>query len=102
MYLGPLIVKKHLTITDLWNKNALDSSQLKMGKKFLHCFLTYCTREVGPSFTHSIWKKFNMRWSDYMPDNEVSDFIKSNVSFTLLIYECICIIYNNIVIYNTL
>ncbi|EDW10932.2 uncharacterized protein Dmoj_GI14106, isoform C [Drosophila mojavensis] len=77
-FTGPLIVKKHLTITDLWNKNALDSSQLKMGKKFLHCFLTYCTREVGPSFTHSIWKKFNMRWSDYMPDNEVSDFIKSN------------------------
>ncbi|TDG39244.1 hypothetical protein AWZ03_014335, partial [Drosophila navojoa] len=77
-FTGPLIVKKHLTVTDLWNKNSLDSSQLKMGKKFLHCFLTYCTREVGPSFTHSIWKKYNMCWSDYMPDNEVSDFIKSN------------------------
>ncbi|XP_023168986.2 eukaryotic translation initiation factor 4 gamma 1 isoform X3 [Drosophila hydei] len=77
-FIGPLIVKKHLVITDLWNKNLLDSSQLSMGKMFLKSFLLYSTREVGPSYTHNIWKKFNMRWSDFMPDNEVNDFIENN------------------------
>lgn len=77
---GPLIVKKHLTVSDLWNETLRDNSEPGMGKKFLKTYLTYCTREVGPNFTRNMWKQFNMRWSDFMPDNEVIDFIESNVS----------------------
>ncbi|XP_064537720.1 eukaryotic translation initiation factor 4 gamma 3 isoform X2 [Drosophila montana] len=77
-FAGPLIVKKHLTVSDLWNDNLRDNSEPGMGKKFLKTYLTYCTREVGPNFTRNMWKQFNMRWSDFMPDNEVIDFIESN------------------------
>ncbi|XP_033250157.1 eukaryotic translation initiation factor 4 gamma 3 isoform X1 [Drosophila miranda] len=77
-FAGPLIVKKILTVSDLWNKNLKDNSPSNVGKKFLKTYLTYCTREVGPSFTRSMWIKFNLHWSDFMPDNEVIDFIESN------------------------
>lgn len=63
-----------------------------MGKMFLKSFLLYSTREVGPSYTHNIWKKFNMRWSDFMPDNEVNDFIENNVSWASFIEDkCLCV-----------
>ncbi|XP_017853564.1 eukaryotic translation initiation factor 4 gamma 1 isoform X1 [Drosophila busckii] len=74
-FAGPLIVKEILTISDLWNQNLSCSN---MGKKFLKTYLTYCAREIGPNFTRSMWKRFNMRWSDFMSDNEVNDFIESN------------------------
>ncbi|XP_030379801.1 eukaryotic translation initiation factor 4 gamma 3 isoform X2 [Scaptodrosophila lebanonensis] len=77
-FAGPLIVKKILTVADLWNKQLKDSSPPYMGKKFLKTYLTYCTREVGPNFTRSMWKRFNLHWSDFMPDNEVNDFIATN------------------------
>ncbi|KAH8398901.1 hypothetical protein KR222_005988 [Zaprionus bogoriensis] len=77
-FAGPLIVKKLLTVSDLWNKNLRDNSPSSMGKKFLKTYLTYCTREVGPNFTRNMWQKFSMRWSDFMPDSEVIDFIESN------------------------
>ncbi|XP_023036153.1 eukaryotic translation initiation factor 4 gamma 3 isoform X2 [Drosophila willistoni] len=77
-FAGPLIVKKILTVADLWNKDLKDSSTPNLGKKFLKAYLTYCTREVGPNFTRQMWKQFNMLWSDFMPENEVADFIESN------------------------
>ncbi|XP_032597852.1 eukaryotic translation initiation factor 4 gamma 3 [Drosophila grimshawi] len=74
-FAGPLIVKKVLTVSDLWNNNLRDHH---MGKQFLKAYLTYCTREVGPNFTRSMWKKFNMHWSDFMPESEAIAFIESN------------------------
>ncbi|XP_022217232.1 eukaryotic translation initiation factor 4 gamma 3 isoform X3 [Drosophila obscura] len=77
-FAGPLIVKKILTVSDLWNNYLKDNSPSNVGKKFLKTYLTYCTREVGPNFTRSMWIKFNLHWSDFMPDNEVIDFIETN------------------------
>ncbi|XP_016976409.1 eukaryotic translation initiation factor 4 gamma 3 isoform X2 [Drosophila rhopaloa] len=77
-FAGPLIVKKILTVSDLWNKNMKDSSPSHVAKKFLKTYLIYCTQEVGPNFARSMWTKFNLKWSDFMPENEVPDFIKSN------------------------
>lgn len=79
--LGPLIVKNLLTVSDLWNKNLQENSPSTMGKKFLKTYLQYCTREVGPNFTRNMWKKFNMRWSDFMAESEISDFVESNVIY---------------------
>ncbi|XP_070143854.1 eukaryotic translation initiation factor 4 gamma 3 isoform X2 [Drosophila kikkawai] len=77
-FAGPLIVKKVLTVSDLWNKNLKDNSPSSVAKKFLKTYLIYCTHEVGPNFTRSMWTKFSLHWSDFMPENEVNDFIKSN------------------------
>ncbi|XP_041674449.1 eukaryotic translation initiation factor 4 gamma 3 isoform X2 [Drosophila eugracilis] len=77
-FAGPLIVKKILTVSDLWNKNLKDNSPLKVAKKFLKTYLIYCTQEVGPNFARSMWIKFNLKWSDFMPENEIEDFIKCN------------------------
>ncbi|XP_017051337.1 eukaryotic translation initiation factor 4 gamma 3 isoform X2 [Drosophila ficusphila] len=77
-FAGPLIVKKILTVSDLWNKYLKDNSPSRMAKKFLKTYLIYCTQEVGPNFTRSMWTKFNLKWSDFMPENEVADFIKDN------------------------
>ncbi|XP_034670521.1 eukaryotic translation initiation factor 4 gamma 3 isoform X1 [Drosophila subobscura] len=77
-FAGPLIVKKILTVSDLWNNNLKENSPSNVGKKFLKTYLTYCTREVGPNFTRSMWIKFNLHWSDFMPDNEVIEFIETN------------------------
>ncbi|KAH8272468.1 hypothetical protein KR044_006340, partial [Drosophila immigrans] len=76
-FAGPLVVKKVLTVSDLWTKDLRDNLS-GQGKNFLKTYLTYCTREVGPNFTRNMWKKFNIRWADFMPDSEVNDFIKSN------------------------
>ncbi|KAH8283232.1 hypothetical protein KR054_004740, partial [Drosophila jambulina] len=77
-FAGPLIVKKFVTVSDLWNKNLKDNSPSNVAKKFLKTYLIYCTQEVGPNFTRSMWTKFTLHWSDFMPENEVNDFIKSN------------------------
>lgn len=79
---GPLIVRKILTIHDLWTEKLrkAESSNCEMGKKFLKTYLQYCSREIGPSFTRNMFRKFNMKWSDYMPEVEVEKFIQSNVS----------------------
>ncbi|KAL9911288.1 eukaryotic translation initiation factor 4 gamma 3 isoform X1 [Glossina fuscipes] len=79
-FTGPLIVKKILTIHDLWTEKLrkAESSNCEMGKKFLKTYLQYCTREIGPSFTRSMFKKFNMKWSDYIPEVEIETFIQSN------------------------
>ncbi|KAH8269791.1 hypothetical protein KR018_006620 [Drosophila ironensis] len=77
-FVGPLIVKNILTVSDLWNTKLKDNSPSNVAKKFLKTYLTYCTREVGPNFTRSMWIKFKMQWSDFMPANEVKDFIESN------------------------
>jgi len=45
--------------------------------------LIYCTQEVGPNFARNMWIKFNLKWSDFMPESEVADFIKFNVSLFL-------------------
>lgn len=66
-----------------------------MGKKFLKTYLQYCTREVGPNFTRSMWQKFNMRWSDFMEESEIADFIETNVRYINIyinIYKTIIII----------
>ncbi|XP_060661322.1 eukaryotic translation initiation factor 4 gamma 3 isoform X1 [Drosophila nasuta] len=76
-FAGPLVVKKVLTLSDLWTKNLRDNPSCE-GKHFLKTYLTYCTREVGPNFTRNMWKKFNIRWVDFMPDSEVKNFIESN------------------------
>jgi len=86
LFLGPLIVKKVLTVSDLWTKSLQDNPS-SMGKNFLKTYLTYCTREVGPNFTRNMWQKFNMRWSDFMPESEVIDFIESNVSQAFLSFN---------------
>ncbi|XP_043947144.1 eukaryotic translation initiation factor 4 gamma 3 isoform X2 [Drosophila biarmipes] len=77
-FAGPLIVKKILTLSDVWNKNLKDNSPSSVAKKFLKTYLIYCTQDVGPKFARSMWSKFNLKWSDFMPESEVSDFIKSN------------------------
>ncbi|KAH8361311.1 hypothetical protein KR084_008913, partial [Drosophila pseudotakahashii] len=77
-FAGPLIVKKILTVSDLWNKNLKDNSPSNVAKKFLKTYLIYCTQEVGPNFARSMWIKFNLKWSDFMPESEVPDFIESN------------------------
>ncbi|XP_017126105.1 eukaryotic translation initiation factor 4 gamma 3 isoform X2 [Drosophila elegans] len=77
-FAGPLIVKKILTVSDLWNKTLKDNSPTRVAKKFLKTYLIYCTQEVGPSYTRSMWVKFNLKWSDFMPESEVADFISSN------------------------
>uniref|UniRef100_A0A1A9V1R6 W2 domain-containing protein n=1 Tax=Glossina austeni TaxID=7395 RepID=A0A1A9V1R6_GLOAU len=77
---GPLIVRKILTIHDLWTEKLrkAESSNCEMGKKFLKTYLQYCTREIGPSFTRTMFRKFNMKWSDYIPEAEVEKFIQTN------------------------
>lgn len=79
-FAGPLIVRKILTIHDLWTKKLrkAESTNSEMGKKFLKTYLQYCTREIGPSFTRNMFRKFNMKWSDYMPESEVDKFIQTN------------------------
>ncbi|XP_039152112.1 eukaryotic translation initiation factor 4 gamma 3 isoform X3 [Drosophila simulans] len=77
-FAGPLIVKKILTISDLWNNNLKENSPSNVAKKFLKTYLMYCTHEVGPSFARNMWIKFNLKWSDFMPESEVADFIKFN------------------------
>ncbi|EDW99338.2 eukaryotic translation initiation factor 4 gamma 1 isoform X2 [Drosophila yakuba] len=77
-FAGPLIVKKILTISDLWNNNLKENSPSNVAKKFLKTYLMYCTQEVGPNFARNMWIKFNLKWSDFMPENEVADFIKFN------------------------
>ncbi|EDV45221.2 eukaryotic translation initiation factor 4 gamma 1 isoform X1 [Drosophila erecta] len=77
-FAGPLIVKKILTISDVWNNNLKENSPSNVSKKFLKTYLMYCTQEVGPNFARSMWIKFNLKWSDFMPESEVADFIKFN------------------------
>uniref|UniRef100_A0A1B0FEA3 W2 domain-containing protein n=1 Tax=Glossina morsitans morsitans TaxID=37546 RepID=A0A1B0FEA3_GLOMM len=79
-FASPLIVRKILTIHDLWTEKLrkAESSNCEMGKKFLKTYLQYCSREIGPSFTRNMFRKFNMKWSDYMPEVEVEKFIQSN------------------------
>ncbi|XP_034486497.1 eukaryotic translation initiation factor 4 gamma 3 isoform X2 [Drosophila innubila] len=76
-FAGPLIVKKVLTVSDLWTRSLRENPDSD-GKNFLKTYLTYCTREVGPNFTRSMWQKFNMRWSDFMPESNVIEFIETN------------------------
>ncbi|KAM7341427.1 eukaryotic translation initiation factor 4G1 isoform 1-T2 [Cochliomyia hominivorax] len=77
-FTGPLIVKKLITVNDLWNSQLRASGPPSFSTKFLKTFLQYCTREVGPSFTRSMWKKNHIKWTDFMNENEVSKFIQSN------------------------
>ncbi|KAH8325446.1 hypothetical protein KR074_003061, partial [Drosophila pseudoananassae] len=77
-FVGPLIVKNVLTLSELWNKKLKDNSPSNVSKKFLKTYLSYCTQEVGPNFTRTMWVKFKMQWSDFMPETEVNDFIASN------------------------
>ncbi|XP_032308050.1 eukaryotic translation initiation factor 4 gamma 3 isoform X2 [Drosophila ananassae] len=77
-FVGPLLVKNVLTVSDLWNKKLKDNSHSTVAKKFLKTYLSYCTQEVGPTFTRTMWVKFKMQWSDFMPETDVHDFIESN------------------------
>lgn len=79
---GPLIVKELITINDLWNTQLRESSEPTFRKKFLKTFLQYCTREVGPSFTRNMWKKNHFKWSNFIDENEIDQFIETNVSKT--------------------
>ncbi|XP_037949432.1 eukaryotic translation initiation factor 4 gamma 3 isoform X2 [Teleopsis dalmanni] len=75
---GPLIIKKILTINDLWTKELREDSSPTLGQKFLKTYLIYCTHEIGPSFTRCMWQDYNMKWTDFLSEPDVEDFIKSN------------------------
>ncbi|TMW46418.1 hypothetical protein DOY81_008501, partial [Sarcophaga bullata] len=77
-FTGPLIVKKIISVTDLWNSQLRSSDYPAFSKKFLKTFIQYCTREVGPSFTRAMWTKNHIKWTDFMDENEVSNFIELN------------------------
>uniref|UniRef100_W8BQA9 Eukaryotic translation initiation factor 4 gamma 1 n=1 Tax=Ceratitis capitata TaxID=7213 RepID=W8BQA9_CERCA len=77
-FTGPLINKKLITIYDLWCKQLKEDNAPSFGKRFLKTFLDYCLREIGPSFTRTIWKKTNIKWTDFLDENEVMSFIETN------------------------
>lgn len=77
-FTGPLIVKKIITLNDIWNSQLRESGPSSFSLKFLKTFIQYCTREVGPCFTRNMWKKNNIKWTDFMNENEVSKFIQTN------------------------
>ncbi|XP_046811475.1 eukaryotic translation initiation factor 4G isoform X1 [Lucilia cuprina] len=77
-FTGPLIVKKLITVNDLWSSQLRESGSSSFSIKFLKTFIQYCTREVGPSFTRNMWKKNQIKWTDFMNENEVSKFIQTN------------------------
>lgn len=66
-----------LTVSDLW----CDKLREDFGKKFLQTLLQYCTREIGPLFTQHMWRESQnkLKWTDFMDESDVEDFIKSNV-----------------------
>ncbi|XP_036223124.2 eukaryotic translation initiation factor 4 gamma 3 isoform X2 [Bactrocera oleae] len=79
-FTGPLISRKHISISDLWNKQLkeISSDDSRFGKKFSKTYLDYCLSQIGPSFTRSMWKKSNCKWTDFMPDGDVHSFIQTN------------------------
>ncbi|XP_065364340.1 eukaryotic translation initiation factor 4 gamma 3-like [Calliphora vicina] len=77
-FTGPLIVKKLITANDLWNTQLSESGSPNFCLKFLKTFLKYCTREVGPRFTRNMWNKNHIKWTDFMNENEVNNFIQTN------------------------
>ncbi|XP_018796557.1 PREDICTED: eukaryotic translation initiation factor 4 gamma 3 isoform X4 [Bactrocera latifrons] len=79
-FTGPLISRKLMSISDLWNKQLkeVSSDDSRLGKKFLKTYLAYCLSQIGPSFTRSMWKKSNSKWTDFMPESDVHSFIQTN------------------------
>lgn len=77
-FVGPLLAENLITINDLWIKQLKEQESPSLNAKFLKTFIQYCTREVGPRFTRAIWKKYNIKWTDFIDESEVSKFIESN------------------------
>ncbi|XP_023306426.2 eukaryotic translation initiation factor 4 gamma 3-like [Lucilia cuprina] len=77
-FTGPLMVKNLLTVNDLWPTQLKESSSPLIKQKFLKTLILYCSREVGPAFTRQIWQKYHIKWSDFLPQMEVDNFIINN------------------------
>ncbi|XP_054745448.1 eukaryotic translation initiation factor 4 gamma 3 isoform X1 [Anastrepha obliqua] len=77
-FTGPLVSKRYITVYDLWNKEVKGDNAPSFGKKFLKIFLDYCLSEIGPNFTRTMWKKTNIKWTDFMDESEVKTFIQTN------------------------
>ncbi|XP_037810588.1 eukaryotic translation initiation factor 4 gamma 3-like [Lucilia sericata] len=77
-FTGPLLVKNLITVNDLWPQQLKESSTTLFKQKFLKTLILYCTREVGPSFTRNLWQKYHIKWSDFLPQMEVDNFIINN------------------------
>ncbi|XP_039967649.1 eukaryotic translation initiation factor 4 gamma 3 isoform X1 [Bactrocera tryoni] len=79
-FTGPLISRKLMSISDLWSKQLkeVSSDDSRLGKKFLQTYLAYCLSQIGPSFTRTMWKKSNSKWTDFMPESDVHSFIQTN------------------------
>ncbi|XP_067614696.1 eukaryotic translation initiation factor 4 gamma 3-like isoform X1 [Eurosta solidaginis] len=75
---GPMVKKNILTVYDLWNNQLKEDNGDNFGKKLLKTFLDYCLTEIGPSFTHTMWKNTNVKWSDFMTETEIKAFIEMN------------------------
>ncbi|XP_028901382.1 eukaryotic translation initiation factor 4 gamma 3 isoform X2 [Zeugodacus cucurbitae] len=81
-FTGPLISGKHIHIYDLFNKQ-LTEEDPSFGKRFLKIYLEYCLSQIGPSFTRTMWKTSNSKWTDFLAESDVQSFIQNNK------FECI-------------
>lgn len=79
-FLGNMVICGMLTITDLVNESFKDLDNYEIKTIFLNNLLKYCTSNVGPKYTRKMWKKYNMKWSDYMSEEKVAEFIRKNVN----------------------
>lgn len=50
-------------------------------KKLLSCLFKAIILENGPRYLSNIWQVSGLQLTDFMPNTEVNDFIKNNVSF---------------------
>ena len=76
---GVLVLHRIITLDDLWI-NELKADNFSLGQRFIKTFLIYCTQNIGPSFTRDMWLSSTLKFSDFMEENEIENFIKTNVN----------------------
>lgn len=76
VFAAPLLEKKILRPLDLWDT---DFGDFKLKQQILTQFLICCTVNIGPNYIRNTWKKYNMKWSDYMPEDKVESYIRKHV-----------------------
>lgn len=71
-FVGPLVYKNYIPVKELMN----DSLTMDLKKKFIKELIVYCTKELGPNFTCTMWRNSGWKWTDFVPESEVEKFIK--------------------------
>lgn len=68
------------TYSDMLSISDLKGIEKESRSKLLGILLTYLGYEYGPQFVRDLWKRSKCKWSDFIVDGSVEQFLDTNVS----------------------